>query len=217
MADKSYWLRLPSLLGGNNRNVEGLLLPSGKSKVGKEEDQVTVNSIRNYYLCTQYKISQPMQWMVLCTRPRWEKKVASQLEEAGIEVYCPIVTEVRQWSDRKKKVKRPLFNSYVFVKMEENRRNAVFEVPGVVRFLFWLGKPAVVRKEEILLLREWLDGKVYDEARLLDLSPGQEVKINSGAFKGQEAIVEETRNNKIKIRLPKLNCLVVLHPSEVQG
>ncbi|MBL7473760.1 UpxY family transcription antiterminator [Robertkochia sediminum] len=157
-----------------------------------------------------------MQWMVICTRPKWEKKVAKRLEELGIEVYCPIVTEVRQWSDRKKKVKRPLFNGYVFVKMEENKRDLAFEADGVVRFLFWLGKPAVVQEQEVLALKEWLDGKVYDEARLVELTPGQEVKVNSGTFKGQEAIVEETGSNKVKIRLPKLNCMVVLHPSELQ-
>ncbi|THD67718.1 UpxY family transcription antiterminator [Robertkochia marina] len=155
------------------------------------------------------------KWYVLITRPRWEKKVAKQLEEICVEVYCPVVTEIRQWSDRKKKVKRPLFSSYVFVRMEEKNRDQVFEVHGVVRYLFWLGKPAVVREEEIALLKEWLEGKVYDDARITDLEKGQEIKVQSGALKGNHAIVEETSGSRVKISLPKLNCMVVLHRSEL--
>ena len=90
-----------------------------------------------------------MNWYVVYTKPKWEKKVAEQLTQRGIECYCPIVTEVRQWSDRKKKVEVPLFNSYVFVRLAEVDRNLVFQSSGVVRYLFWLAKPAIVRDEEI--------------------------------------------------------------------
>ena len=56
-----------------------------------------------------------MNWYVLYTKPKWEKKVAEQLQAMGIDCYCPLVMKERQWSDRKKKVEMPLFNSYVFV------------------------------------------------------------------------------------------------------
>ena len=54
-------------------------------------------------------------WLVIYTKPRSEKKVSQRLKEMGIMIFCPTVTTVRQWSDRKKKVEVPLFNSYVFV------------------------------------------------------------------------------------------------------
>src|SRR5690554_7279042 len=79
-----------------------------------------------------------MKWYALYTRPRNEKKVVQGLTSLGIEVYCPMVTEVRQWSDRKKKVALPLIPSYVFVRIAETKRSMVFEVPGVVRYLYWL-------------------------------------------------------------------------------
>ena len=97
-----------------------------------------------------------MPWNVIYTKARNEKKVASQLEKSGFEVYCPIVTQIKQWSDRKKKVETPLIPSYVFVNVEEKNRDDVFEVHGVVRYLFWLGKPAIVKNEEILALQEGL-------------------------------------------------------------
>ena len=55
------------------------------------------------------------QWHALYVRSRSEKKVLSQLEEMGIEAYLPLVTKVKQWSDRRKKIEEPLFKSYVFV------------------------------------------------------------------------------------------------------
>lgn len=77
-----------------------------------------------------------MNWYVVYTKPKWEKKVAEQLRNKGIECYCPLITQVRQWSDRKKKVEVPLFNSYVFVQLPDSERNAVFQSVGVVRYCF---------------------------------------------------------------------------------
>lgn len=99
-----------------------------------------------------------MAWFAIYTRPKNEKKVVEGLEKLGVEVYCPMVTEIKQWSDRKKKVEIPLIKSYVFVNIEEKNRNIVFEVPGVVRYLFWLGKPAVIQEQEIEVLKASLKG-----------------------------------------------------------
>jgi transcription antitermination factor NusG len=97
-----------------------------------------------------------MPWYVIYTQPRNEKKVAERLQNLGITVYCPLITIIKQWSDRKKKVQVPLLNSYVFVHLNDKDREAVFQVSGVVRYLFWLGKPAIVRDEEIQALQEGL-------------------------------------------------------------
>ena len=56
-----------------------------------------------------------MEWYAIYTKPRNEKKVAENLAAIGIESYCPIVTTLKQWSDRKKMVETPLIPSYVFV------------------------------------------------------------------------------------------------------
>ena len=119
-----------------------------------------------------------MDWKVLYVKPRNEKKVATLLENLGVTVYCPLVTEVRQWSDRKKKVQVPLLNSYVFVQIEEKERELVFQVPGVVRYLFWLQKPAIVRDSEIQLMKDWLTGENV-KAEVEQLQPGDKMKIKA--------------------------------------
>ena len=147
-------------------------------------------------------------WYVLYTKPKAEKKVADSLQKMDLHVYCPLVTEIRQWSDRKKKVKVPLFTSYVFVNLKEGERGKVFDVPGIVRYLYWLGKPAVVRDVEIKLIQDWLSGKEVEQIAVEHLSPGDKVYIRSGAFKDETAIIKEVGARRVRLILPELGCTV---------
>ena len=102
-----------------------------------------------------------MNWYAIYTKPRNEKKVVANIQSLGIEAYCPTISVVKQWSDRKKTIIQPLLSSYVFVKLDEKDRSLVFQVPGVVRYLFWLGKPAIVREQEIQAMKELQEEKYY--------------------------------------------------------
>ena len=156
-----------------------------------------------------------MAWYVLYTKPRTEKKVAQRLEEMGVAVYCPLITEIKQWKDRKKKLKSPLFKSYVFIQLKEQERNLVFDVPGVVKYLFWLGKPASVKDEEIEVIRKWLNGENVDDAKVDCLNEGDNISIKSGVFKNQEAIIREVGKRKMRLILPKMGCTVEVLTKEV--
>ncbi|MBZ9731380.1 UpxY family transcription antiterminator [Salegentibacter sp. JZCK2] len=156
-----------------------------------------------------------MSWYVLYTKPRTEKRVAEGLEQMGVDVYCPLITEVKQWKDRKKKLKTPLFKSYVFIKLDEKNRNRVFDVPGVVRYLFWLGKPAIVRNEEIEVIQEWLEDDKVEDAKVEHLNEGDKITIKNGAFKDQEAIIRDVGKRKMRLILPKLGFTVEVNTKEV--
>ena len=108
------------------------------------------------------------KWFVVYTRPRQELSVAKQLSALGITNYCPTITLIKQYSDRKKKVKTPILSSYVLVHLEENQRDKVFSCTGIVRYLFFLGKPAVVPPLEIDQMQNHLIG-VYNDIRVLSL------------------------------------------------
>ena len=89
------------------------------------------------------------KWYVIYTKPRWEKKVTELLSRKKIEHFCPLNKVQRQWNDRKKVVDEPLFTSCVFVHIDETEQMAVRLTDGVVNFLYWLGRPAEVRNDEI--------------------------------------------------------------------
>ena len=145
-----------------------------------------------------------MNWYVIYTRPRWELKIYTALLEQGIEAYCPAYSVVRQWSDRKKKVRLPYFNGYVFVRLQEADRNRVFRIPGVMRYLMWQGKVARVRDEEIGLMKEYLDGEQQEAPRVERLSVGEKVTFTRGALKDRDALVEEIGQQCVRLVLPVL-------------
>ena len=150
-----------------------------------------------------------MQWLVLYTKPQFEIKAAEALNLIGIQAYCPTYTHMKQYSDRRKKVVKPLLPSYIFVKIEEKNRDKVFCVPGIVRFLFWLGKPAVVRKKEIELMKENLEG-IYDSILIKKLKIGSNYDITHGPFKGQSGKVVQMSKNQVKLELTSLGISVFL-------
>lgn len=145
-----------------------------------------------------------MNWYVLYTKPRWELKIYKALLERGVEAYCPCYTEVRQWSDRKKKIIQPYFNGYVFVRLQEADRNEVFSIPGVVCYVCWLGKVARVQESEIALMKEYLDGESLEDARMEQFAVGEEVIFTGGAMKDRTAFVEEIRQHSVRLVLPVL-------------
>lgn len=149
-----------------------------------------------------------MNWYVVYTKPKWEKKVAEKLTQAGIECYCPLITQIKQWSDRKKKVEVPLFNSYVFVQLLDNERNTVFAIPGVVRYLFWLGKPAIVRDEEINIIKKSLSVSNIADVTVSSIQVGDRIKLDSGAFSNQDAIVQEISKTHYILVLESLGCVL---------
>ena len=150
-----------------------------------------------------------MPWFAIYTRPKNEKKVVAGLEKIGIEVYCPMVKQLKQWSDRKKKVEVPLINSYVFVNIEESDRNIVFEIPGVVRYLFWLGKPAVIQEQEIEVLRASLKG-ILSTVEVNGIQPGDNLTISNGPFQGKEGVVSQVEKNNIRLVLKELGVVITI-------
>ena len=149
------------------------------------------------------------KWFVIFTKPQQELKVAQQLTDIGITNYCPTITILKYYSDRKKKVKKPLLSTYLLVHLEESQRNLVFSSSGVVRYLFFLGKPAQVREKEIQLLRDHLDG-VYKNYSITTLTKGEMFKIPQGYFSGLSGKVVESDKNKVKLELQSLGMTISL-------
>lgn len=155
-----------------------------------------------------------MNWYVLYTKPKWEKKVAERLNGIGITAYCPTIIEISQWSDRKKKIAVPLFKSYIFVNIEEKDRNKVFDISGVIRYLFWLGKPATVRDSEIEIIQQWLSAPEIFNITINGWKKGDKILLESGPFVSQSAIVQEVKQNHYILILESLGCLLRVEKTE---
>ena len=156
-----------------------------------------------------------MNWYVLYVKPKFEKKVAEMLRKMQVEVYCPLRKEIRTWSDRKKTVYEPLFKSYVFVRLKEKERQSVFVVPGIIRYLFWLGKPAVVRDEEMDALQNWLSDENVEEITLSKFVPGEKLTIKQGFLKDKNAVVQQVGKKRVKLVIEGLGVVVSIKLKEL--
>lgn len=150
-------------------------------------------------------------WYAVYTKPRWEKKVFSLLSEKGFTTYCPLNKVRRRWSDRYKVVEEPVFKSYVFVNIRDEEISKVKQENGVVNFVYWNNRPAVIRNEEISLIKRFLNEYDYIEASPVDLKPEQRVKIMNGVLMDNEAVVVKTGKNKVQVILVSLGFKLTAH------
>jgi transcription antitermination factor NusG len=143
------------------------------------------------------------KWFVVFTKPRNEIKVSQRLSALGIENYTPTKIEVRQWSDRKKEILLPLLPSMVLVRLQEKEVNKVFEIPGVVRYLFEKGKRAEVSEKEVLAMKYYLENVYYSNKK--ELALGEPVKV---PLLEKEATVIAVKGKKCFAQLKKLGAIV---------
>jgi len=153
------------------------------------------------------------QWNVIYTHPRAEKRVYARLLEVEVETYMPLYTTIRQWSDRKKKVELPLFNSYIFVRINKKERLKVLQVEGVSRFIYYLKKPAIVRDKEITAIKRFLN---KTEGLKIKVEKGEYVEISSGPMEGVYGKVIRIGKGKLVLQIEELNMSLVAEVDKAQ-
>lgn len=157
------------------------------------------------------------KWFALYTKPRWEKKIDASLLRKGIESWCPLQKVEKQWSDRKKVIEDPLFKSYVFVRIDETEKANVLLTDGVLNFVYYLGKPAVIKEEEVNNIKMYLAEK---DARITIISEegfreGEKIRVNFGVFMDKEGTVLRGSRKKVYVQLQSLGqVMVVEFPAE---
>jgi transcription antitermination factor NusG len=154
-------------------------------------------------------------WFALQTRYRFEKKVAAQLSSKGMEVFLPLRTENRKWSDRQKLVTVPLFPGYAFVRAARSvaLRLLVLQTAGVMGFVSFAGTAATVPQKQIedlrLLLAQAVPFSLYPFLRT-----GQRVRIRGGCLHGVEGLLTQRDKGKLVISIESIQRSLAI---EIQG
>ena len=143
------------------------------------------------------------KWFIIFTKPRNELKVSNRLLSIGIDAYTPSRVELREWSDRKKKVRVPLLPSMVLVQLDEKEVNKVFEIPGVVRYLFEYGKRAIVPNEEVLAMQYYLEHSYYQKQQEVAIGDTLQVPLLE-----EEAILLSKKGKNCIAQLKKMGAVV---------
>lgn len=152
------------------------------------------------------------KWYALYTKPKQEFKAEQQLKEMGITTYLPLITKIKQWSDRKKKVIEPLFKSYIFINANDSERYISVQAKSIVKVVNFNGVPATIPNWQIENLQKMLASN--PDAFVTDLIKiGTHVKIIEGPFAGVEGIVAKYTNDErvLGINIDTLQRSVIVH------
>ncbi len=152
-------------------------------------------------------------WHVLYVKSRWEKKVFESLKDISLEPFLPQVKTVRQWSDRKKTILRPLFPSYIFVNINSSLEfHKALSVDGASAYIRFGKEYALVTEKEINQIKFLMgDENIIDiETNIALPKVGQTKKITYGPLNGLNCeIIKVDNHNKIIVRIDSLQQNIV--------
>jgi transcriptional antiterminator RfaH len=151
------------------------------------------------------------KWFAVYTNPRAEKQVHKRLLETGIESFLPLMKTLRQWSDRKKVVEKPLISSYVFVKLTPGEFPVVFKTYGVVKFITFEGKPVSIPQKQIDNLKLLVNSDAEIEVTSEVIGKGDNVEVISGSMAGLTGELISIGNQKrVVVRIDRLDQNIIL-------
>ena len=143
-------------------------------------------------------------WYVAYTFPNAEKSIHKSLGKMKIMSFLPLQETIRDWKDRKKRISAPLFPNYIFIYSSHKERYDALSVKGMVRYVSFDGKPAIVRNEQIESLKKLMDSNFEIHSRSL-IKPGNKVVITDGPFSGVEGVLEKVNGSMRLVVL--IDCL----------
>ncbi len=110
----------------------------------------------------------------------------------------------RQWSDRKKIVYEPLFKGYVFVNVIEEEKWALKNIEGIINYVYWLGKPAKVRQDEIERIQKFLQEFENVEVSENKVIKDDSVIITQGVLMNYKGIVVEVVGSRARVQIDSM-------------
>ena len=153
------------------------------------------------------------KWYAVYVRMHHEKKVQQRLLAQGITSFLPIHTEIRQWSDRKKKIDRLLIPMMIFVYVNKEEQLQVLQTPSVMHYMVLRGerKPAVIphnQMEQFRFMVEKSDTAVNFQE--YNLQVGSEVRVTQGPLTGLTGkLVTIKGKTNIAIQIDRVGCATV--------
>ncbi|MEO6668299.1 MAG: UpxY family transcription antiterminator [Ferruginibacter sp.] len=146
-------------------------------------------------------------WYAVYTKSRCEKRVSALLTKKKIENYCPL-NRIGHSIDKKKMALEPLFPAYVFVYISEMEMAAIRQTSDVVNFVYWLGRPAVIKDVEIESIQHFVSEHTDVVLEKTAVNVSDMVRIVSGPSMEFEGNVVSIKNNKVKVTLPSLGVMM---------
>ena len=153
------------------------------------------------------EIKESPQWYVIHTYSGYESMVENNLhnmvENNGLqdwifEVKVPVEDDIVEKNGKRKVVQRKKFPSYVFIKMIYSNHIwfMVTNTRGVTGFVGPAGRPLPLRDDEVKRL-----GLEVIDFEDLDIKPGDNVRVISGALENFDGVIESISAERQKVKV----------------
>lgn len=147
-------------------------------------------------------------WHVLYVKFKHEVKVHDELQRLGIDSFLPMVSTIKRWSDRKKKVQIPLIPCYVFVNIQSRLDfHKAISVDSACSYIRFGTEYGIVSQEEIDQIKLFVQGKDFTDVEISSVLPriGDKLRIEQGDLSGLECEVYRVDNiHKISVWINSL-------------
>jgi transcription antitermination factor NusG len=147
----------------------------------------------DYFLATTEVDPADSHWYAVRVRSNYESMTSALLRGKGIEEFYPTYKSLRQWSDRSKEIRRPLFPGYIFCRIDLPQRVPVLSTAGVVNIVGVGRTPVAISDPEIEAVRAIVDSGVA-ATPCPYIQVGHPVSIVWGPLAGVEGIVTEVKS-----------------------
>lgn len=136
-------------------------------------------------------------------------KVASSLAKRKIESFCPLnCKQIKKFRKRKLNYE-PLFSSYVFVKVEEENLFLFEQAESVLSFVYWKGKPALIKDEEIEAIKEFIQYHEDIKLERIEVNINSETRNSDAPFYSTSGKILVIKNSTLKVSLPSLGFMMI--------
>lgn len=160
----------------------------------------------------------PKQWYAIYTKYKTEKYVIDHLERKGIEAYIPLLSVTKKYKSKIKKMRIPLFNCYVFVRISADERVRVLETEYVYKFIKQTNKEEAIPEEEINTLKRVVgefEGVI--SANPIEWKTGQPVEVIGGSLTGIKGkLIKKSGKNNFVVELTTVGYELQIEIAESQ-
>ncbi len=162
-------------------------------------------------------------WRILLVKPRFERKAEKLLVKAEYNVYVPVQTQLRRWSDRLKKVDTLLFPGFVFVATDDKISVEAYKSEIMYGFMqrYEAGKksPLVLKESDMAMIRRLTQLEAPVTILQQCPAPGDRVEIISGPLTGYTGEVTGILGSqRVLLSIPGLQCMaqVEMRPHQLR-
>jgi transcription antitermination factor NusG len=155
-------------------------------------------------------------WYIIYTKSKCEKKVAMSLSRKKIENFYPLNAKQVKDSRRRKLIYEPLFQCYVFANIEEIQVSLLRQIEGFVSLVYWKGRPATVKPEEIEAIREFTADHYDVRLERSHINASQELNSVEGSSYTMGGKILMIKNRSFNLALPSIGFTMIAE-LEVEG